>query len=125
MSDEKKQDERRAHKRYQVKDCAIGTQSKFGEIVDISIGGLAFTYIDRGEWKKESLELGILFGNDDLCLNEIPFKIISDCAIGAGVSMLRRCGVQFGALTKAQISQLEYFIWVNTKGAERVENHSA
>ncbi len=125
MSDKKTPKERRQHKRYSVKSCSFSAKSKFGEIVDISIGGLAFTYIDRGEWKKESLELGVLFGNDELCLSDIPFKIISDCAIGSGLSMIRRCGIQFEALTPAQISQLEYFIWINTKAVDRVEEHNA
>ncbi|MBU0485929.1 MAG: PilZ domain-containing protein [Proteobacteria bacterium] len=115
----KKPLERREHKRYSANAATCALKSKTGQIIDISMGGLAFSYIDRGDWSNESLELGMLFGEGDLCIDELPLKIISDCAIGNGISMIRRCGVKFGELTPKQIAQLEYFIWANT--AERNE----
>lgn len=106
--------ERREHRRYNANSGSCAINNKVGQIIDISMGGLSFSYIDRGDWSHESVELGMLFGDGALCLEDIPLKIISDCAIGSGLSIVRRCGVQFGKLNAKQISQLEYFIWANT-----------
>ena len=107
--------ERRKHQRYSAKTGSCAINNKVGQIIDISMGGLSFSYIDRGDWSNEGVELGMLFGEGELCLDDLPLKIISDCAIGSGLSIIRRCGVEFGKLDARQISQLEYFIWANTK----------
>jgi hypothetical protein len=116
MTDRKKKNmpERRQHQRFKVKSGTFESESRSGEIVDISMGGLAFSYIDSGNWTDESFDCGMLMGEKDLCLEEIPLKIISDCAINSGLSMTRRCGVKFEKLTPKQLAQLEYFIWANT-----------
>lgn len=106
--------ERRGHKRFKAKNCTIAVRSKLGSIIDISMGGLSFSYIDTGEWPKDIPSLAIIFGSDDLCLDEFPLRIISDCSLSKGMSMMRRCGVQFGELSRKQLSQLEHFIWVNS-----------
>lgn len=116
MSKKKKNSaERREHKRFKTKSATVQIdEQKFGQIIDISMGGMAFSYIDRGDWDEEGLDLGILLGEKDLCVADMPLKVISDCAIGGGLSIIRRCGVEFGELSKKQMSQLEYFIWANT-----------
>jgi len=106
--------ERRAHKRFKAKNCTIAVRSKLGAIIDISMGGLSFSYIDTGEWPKDVPSLAIIFGADDLCLDEFPLRVISDCSLSKGMSMMHRCGVQFGELSRKQLSQLEHFIWVNS-----------
>ena len=106
--------ERRQHKRFKVKSGTFKAKSISGEIVDISMGGLAFSYIDDGNWTDESFDCGMLWGEKDLRLEDIPFKIISDCAINDGLSMTRRCGVKFEKLTPRQVAKLEYYIWTNT-----------
>ena len=127
MADDKKKDlmERRKHKRYKVTKGACKVDSntesktaKSGEVIDISMGGLAFSYIEDGEWTDESFDRGMLLGEKDLCIEDIPLKVISDCAINTGITITRRCGVQFGKLTPRQISQLEYYIWTNTDADE-------
>jgi len=116
MSKEKTDDkERRKHKRYRARSGTCALNSRVGEIIDISRGGLAFRYVDRGDWKDmPPSDLGILFGNGELCLEDVPLKVISDCAINDGINITRRCGVQFKELTEKQLEQLEYFIWANT-----------
>ena len=116
MTDRKKKNmpERRQHQRFKVKSGTFKSESRSGDIVDISMGGLAFSYIDSGNWTDESFDCGMLMGEKDLCLEEIPLKIISDCAINSGFSITRRCGVKFEKLTPKQLAQLEYFIWANT-----------
>ncbi|HSH13176.1 MAG TPA: PilZ domain-containing protein [Desulfurivibrionaceae bacterium] len=110
--------ERRIHPRHPVKAGTITTNNQTGEIIDISMGGLAFSYVDRGDWQGESFDRGMLLGERDLCIEDVPLKIISDCAINSGLSIIRRCGVQFGKLTPKQMAQLEYFIWANTGDRE-------
>jgi len=79
------------------------------------MGGLLSAISTGVSWSNEGVELGMLFGEGELCLDDLPLKIISDCAIGTGLSIIRRCGIEFGHLNARQISQLEYFIWANTK----------
>lgn len=110
--------ERRIHPRHPVKSGTITTSNLTGEIIDISMGGLAFSYLERGDWDGVSFDRGMLLGERDLCVADLPLKVISDCAINSGLSIIRRCGVQFGTLTPKQMAQLEYFIWANTGDRE-------
>ncbi len=122
MTDHKKKtmqdQDRRQHKRFKVKSGTFNSESKSGDIVDISMGGLSFSYVDSGNWTDESFDCGMLMGEKDLCLEDIPMKIISDCAINSGLSITRRCGVKFKKLTPKQLAQLEYYIWANTDATE-------
>ena len=121
MTDRKKKDEadRRLHARFKVKSgTTIKAKSQSADIIDISMGGLSFSYIDDNEWTDESFERGMLLGEKDLCLEDIPMKIISDCAINSGLSVTRRCGVKFEKLSPKQLAQLEYYIWANTDATE-------
>ncbi|MEN8135297.1 MAG: PilZ domain-containing protein [Thermodesulfobacteriota bacterium] len=116
MTDRKKKNtpERRKHQRFKAKSGTFKSESKSGDIVDISMGGLSFSYLEGDNWTDESFDCEMLMGEKDLCLEEIPLKIISDCAINRGLSITRRCGVKFEKLTPKQMAQLEYFIWANT-----------
>jgi len=120
MTANKKKDapERRQYKRFKAKTGTFKSDSKSGDIVDISMGGLSFSYHDDGDWSNESFDCGMLMGEKDLCLDEVPLKIISDCAINSGLSITRRCGVKFEKLTDKQLAQLEYYIWTNTDATE-------
>lgn len=118
--------ERRKHLRYKVKECAFSSRKNLGEIIDISMGGLSFRYVDTGLSQSSPPDIingsSVLFGNDDLCIHDLPYKIISDHAIGAGLSPVRRCGVQFEKLTAKQIAQLEQFILANmAENLEKIE----
>jgi hypothetical protein len=106
--------ERRAHQRFKAKSGTINHGDKSADIIDISMGGLSFSYVEDEAWSNESFDCGMLMGEKDLCLEDIPLKIISDCAINSGLSITRRCGVKFEKLTAKQLAQLEYFIWTNT-----------
>lgn len=113
----KTEPERRQHQRFEVREGLFKAKSISGKIVDISMGGLAFSYIDDGTWTDESFDCGMLWGEKDLHLEDIPFKIISDCAINEGLTITRRCGVKFERLSPKQLAQLEYYIWTNTDAA--------
>ena len=123
ISKNKKQVDRRRHKRFQVRETAFVVlrapfSTNVGQITDISIDGLAFRYIDGVKRTNSYSELDILLSNRSFYLDKIPFKTISDCKAPNKVPFssieMRRSGVQFGKLTPNQISQLKYFIWNHT-----------
>lgn len=115
-------EERRLHPRHPVKTGTIIANNRTAEIIDISMGGLAFSYLEREDWDGVTFDRGMLLGENDLCIEDLPLKIISDCAINSGISIIRRCGVQFEKLTAKQMAQLEYFIWTNSSGRDADED---
>jgi hypothetical protein len=114
--------ERRNQKRFRVLEGAFAVFrpqfTKLGQITDISRGGLALRYPITGNHSKGSFELDIFLSGNGFCLERVPIKTVSDIQMAKRFSTssipMRRCGVQFGELTKSQISQLEYFIQNNT-----------
>jgi len=124
----KEVDERRKHKRFRVQSGAFTvltafswphSTQKLGQIIDISMGGLAFSYIASEELPNVSLELSIFLAGNRFHLRSIPFETISDAETNevpfSSITM-KRSGVQFGELTPDQISQLKYFIRNHTTG---------
>jgi len=116
--------DKRKHTRFRSQDlafAAFGSHSKeIGEIIDISMGGLAFLYIADGDQINESRELEIYLAKDDFHLKEVPFNTISDFELPnefpTSSIIMRRRGVQFGDLRQDQVSQLGYFIRNHTVG---------
>ena len=116
--------ERRKHKRFQVQDGAFAVLTPhfytWGQIIDISRGGLAFRYTGKELPPNISCDLGISLANIGFYLGKLPFRAISDFEIGNEVAYnlttIRRCGVEFGELTLNQISGLECFIRNQTMG---------
>ena len=109
--------ERRRHNRFRVKDGAsVVLRAHFlelGEIIDVSKGGLAFRYIPSQQPSNGLFQLAILLGDGSFYLADIPFMIISDFEINDNPFRslkISRCGVQFGKLTRSQVSEMEYFI---------------
>jgi hypothetical protein len=115
-------EEQRQYKRFQVpKGAFVGLgpyDTKVGQIIDMSMGGLAFRYVGMEEPLHG--ELDIFLSERDFYLGRIPFKTVSDfemvsTAPSSPVSM-RRTGVQFKKLTHFQISRLQYLIQNYTLG---------
>jgi hypothetical protein len=108
--------ERRKHTRFQVpKSAFVGFgpyDAKVGQIIDVSLGGLAFRYV--GTEEPANGELSIFVTERDFYVSHIPFRTISDFEVAGKTSStpvtLRRSGVQFGILTDHQTYQLEYFL---------------
>ena len=110
-----KRNERRRFKRYRVKNGAYTVNSsRPGLIVDISLGGMSFHYIDRKQWPEENFRLDIVFGPDEeFRLADIPYRIVSDRVTGKRFNsdlVVKRRGIEFGELTAEQRARLEYFI---------------
>jgi hypothetical protein len=118
--------ERRKHKRYMAPHGAFAVLAvechfaKLGQIIDVSRGGLSFSYAGTEEWIGESLDLGILFAEQKFRLDNVPFKTVSDFEMvgetPASDVVIRRRGVRFGGLTYEQKFELEQFIRRDTLG---------
>lgn len=117
--------DKREHKRYQVPAdsyVSVGSDDRIvGQIIDISVGGIAFRHVGSDELPAEA-HLDIFLTEGDLYLRKVPFKRVADFEIRNVVvektvdpiprsyrTMKRGC-VQFGELMPGQISQLEHFI---------------
>jgi len=117
MTDTKQQVERRKHKRFSIaKDTFIALRPNYytiGKAENISMGGLAFTYMVNGNPPDESFELDILLDGRKFFLKQVPFRTISDVAcdkIPFSSVETRRMHVQFENLTWHQKDELESFI---------------
>jgi hypothetical protein len=113
--------ERRKHRRCKVQEGAFAVlrpqwpySTKIGQIIDVSIRGLAFCYIDTEEEMRGPCELDILLSGREFYLHQIPFKDISDIEMHNETPFssirTRRCGLQFGELMPSQMNDLKYFI---------------
>jgi hypothetical protein len=109
--------ERRKHRRLQGKDGALlslgSGEEKLWHIIDICECGLAFRYLGQLEDPQRFSELVLLSKDASFCLEKVPFTVITDLEMGGRFLSrytFRRCGVQFGALTKDQSSHLQNFI---------------
>jgi len=122
--DSKEVVDKRKHTRFRSQDlafAAFGSHIKeIGQIIDISMGGLAFRYIADGDQLNESRELEIYLANNGFHLEKVPFNTISDFELTSEFPLssirMRRRGMQFGELLQTQVSQLEYFIQNHTVG---------
>jgi len=112
-------EERRALKRYIVHLPAIAMVRakptlRLGQIQDISLGGLSFTYMYSALEHNEASELDILLPGDQCHLNGLPFTTVSDSVIPKGnpfsmITMSQR-RVRFSNLTLHQMFQLDELI---------------
>lgn len=113
--------ERRKYKRYDAFSGVFAINSHFGLVLNISVNGLAFRYVDKGSWKDSKIPSGTLFGDDDLWIDNLPVRHVTECTAAEGpacnTNVVKRRGVQFGNLTPKQRKLLEAFIWMNTSGA--------
>jgi hypothetical protein len=109
-------DECRRNARFATNGCtlvALGDDSRLGEVLDVSAGGLAFRCIAGEEPAKKYGQLNV-YCNNGLCLTKLPFKMIWDSEISDPAPFnyitTRRFGVRFGDLTQDQMSSLSLFI---------------
>ena len=114
--------EKRKHKRYKAqKDtyvALINDSIKVGQIINISNGGVAFSYISKGVQLMGWYKLNIFMSDKRFYLKKLPFKAVSDFYLDTktpySTVLMKQCGGQFGELTSYQSSQLEYFITNHT-----------
>lgn len=126
MVGRKRTKERRKNKRYiAVKGAfaAISPSSgKLGQITDISMSGLAFTYIDTcssAATQEPSTEKETLFlSSMGFYVGSLPFKTISDYEVTdspePGTMKVRKRHVQFRDLSFKQLFDLDIYLRNNT-----------
>jgi hypothetical protein len=107
---------RRKRIRYRAKEGAlvspVAAKRKYWKMLDIGLGGMSFRYIPSEDLNGFT-EIDIVTQDLDFALEGIPFKMISACNFTDGLTSfpdLRRCVVEFGALTDQQESLLAEFI---------------
>lgn len=87
-----------------------------GRVLDISMGGVSFSYIaDNPPPQKLPVE-GILFTHNGQHIQGIPFEIVADDVCSrffASDYFVRERRVRFGELSELQVRQLESFILTN------------
>ncbi len=102
--------------------AVITAPRKLGQILDISKGGLAFTYMGEEEGPEKDAELDIFLSGIGFKSKNIPYKTISDFEIKSKVEFssvkMRRCGVKFRQLHLDQISQIENFLQNHTENKD-------
>jgi len=113
--------ERRKFTRFIPKDGTMAVnRHALGPVVDISMGGLSFRYSDDNVEKAMTDLFGIFLGSDDILIDKIQCKIISDRIMPQGTSFLQtishQLSIQFLTLSSKQQEKLESFILTKTQG---------
>ena len=108
---------RRKYKRFKIDGRAFAyyeTRSpKIAEITDISIEGVAFSYVGIAEKVNQPFELEIILPDSTRLMEKLPCRTVSDCKLVSGMDDgrgTRRCSVQFSDLTDDQRVKIEDFI---------------
>ena len=87
-----------------------------GRVLDISMGGVSFSYIADNQPPQELPAEGILFTYSGQHIQGIPFEIVADAVSSRFFSsdyFVRERWIRFGELTEVQVRQLESFILNN------------
>ena len=118
--------ERREHKRFPLQGDGVALLRSasshatiVGEIIDISVDGVAFRYISGEEPSNGSSELSLVSADHSFYLGNLPIKMVSDlemAKIPFGAVSTRRRGVKFGDLRQSQRFALQHFIRNYTVG---------
>lgn len=109
--------ERRAEKRYLMRGDTFAflhpPVNKIGQLIDISLSGLAFSYFSTSGASMESNGLDLL-GDGGIYLEDIPYQTIHDYVLPneqpfSQITMRRRC-IKFGTLKPEHIDNLRNLI---------------
>ncbi len=124
--------EKRKYDRYPAREGAIVAlkphDRMLGQMIDISLGGLAFRYIEGEEKSGQPIELIILVANHSFRLDKVPFRTVSDQEITNDISFssikMRRRSVEFGNLSIIQKSAVKYFIMNHTALSKKQQDQT-
>ena len=104
------------HQRFKVYDAALIVFDpnivQGEEIIDLSMGGVAFNYVDEGKRLSETFELDI-HATDAFRLGKVKVRTISDtviCELVHQSKVIRRIGGEFLNLTPVQEYDLKKFL---------------
>ena len=118
-------DRRRSH-RFLVKEGVfvqlVSDCGKIGQVIDISLRGLSFRYVQDDQCISERGKLRIIISDSGLFLSDIPINTVSDIEIEGGFSIsplkLHRAGLKFTELSTEQKDQISRFIIEHTIGKQ-------
>ncbi len=122
MDDQNYNNERREHKRYKLNNnetyATLGqNRNNYGNIIDISLGGLSFSYNDSDISEKDFNENELFIDHKGIYITRLNFNIVWKRSItNENVENLhgsKLCGVKFNELTNNQIAQLSSFLISN------------
>ena len=110
--------EQRRYERFMVQEGAFAALKSdsviIGQLINISKGGLSFSYVANGLKIGNTLQVDIFLEGNGFCLKEVPFLTVSDFYMENKVPfstiVIKQCGGQFGEMNHNQISQIDYFI---------------
>jgi hypothetical protein len=133
MATTKRMVERRKNKRYKAKEGAYAAISphsrRLGQIIDISMGGLSFKYIDNNDETEEKPERSIFLSSLGYYVGELPFKTIDDYEITNYPSFssmkLRKRRVKFTELSFKQLFDLDFYLRNNVIEPIEENHHQA
>ena len=113
--------ERRKFTRFTPKDGTMAVNGHaLGPVVDISMGGLSFRYIDDKIESSVTDFFGIFLGSDNILIDKIKSQVVSDKVSNQSTSFLqtrsRQRSIQFLSLTPEQQKELKNFILTKTQG---------
>lgn len=117
--------ERRKNKRYKAIEGAYAAISpnsqKLGQIIDISMGGLCFKYIDTSNDDQNSetqQEDSIFLSSMGYYVGDLSFKTVGDYEITGASSFsfmkVRKRHIQFNDLNFKQLFDLDYYLKKNS-----------
>lgn len=98
---------------------------KIGPLLDISMGGLGFTYVEKAVPLEDYASFSVLMGKNEIQLHRFPFRTVSDIVIAeldseaCNISKIRRRCVQFSHLNHHQRYRLKGFLEENTQWVVR------
>ncbi len=113
--------ERRKNKRYKAVEGAYAAISphshKLGQIIDISMGGLAFKYIDTSSddiQEETEQEETVFLSSMGYYVGDLPFKTVADYEVTNAPSFssmkVRKRHIQFKDLSFKQLFDLDYYL---------------
>jgi hypothetical protein len=135
MAGRKRTIDRRRNKRYKAIDgayAAISPKShKLGQIIDVSMGGLSFKYIDTSSTDtKKAMDETIFLSSMGSYVGDLPFQTISDYELKNAPSFssmkVRKRHVKFEDLSFKQLFDLDYYLRNNvTEEIDSMPQHNA
>jgi hypothetical protein len=116
----KENSEQRRSARFATDGCtlvSLGDDARLGEVLNVSLGGLAYRCIVGEEPTTPSGELNV-YCNHGLCLVKLPFKAIWNLEVSDSPPFdyitTKRSGLRFEDLTDEQSASLYSFIQNHT-----------
>ncbi|OKY74179.1 MAG: hypothetical protein BM485_15365 [Desulfobulbaceae bacterium DB1] len=117
MASESADIDRRGQKRYIMREGTYAflrpPSNKIGQIIDISMSGLAFCYFSTNGASRDAQGLDLLV-EEGLCLENIPYTTVNDFVLPneqpfSQITMRRRC-IKFGPLSVKHKQHLQQLI---------------